>query len=196
MNIVKNLKKVYEWVILWAYTPYATIALFILAFVEASFFPVPPDILLIVLCISKNHKAFKYAIICTLGSVLGGIFGFYIGIKFWNIAETIIYNYVTPQTIEKVRDYFIKYQAWAVAIAGFTPIPYKVFTILAGFFRVNFSIFVIASLISRGARFFIIAGLIYLFGEKIRYFIEKYFNIITYLIFGIILIAALIFGLL
>lgn len=117
--------------------------------------------------------------------------GFLIGLQFWEIGKGILFRYIDLKTFEEVRYYFQNYEAWAVAIAGFTPIPYKVFTILAGFFRVDFSIFVIASLASRSARFFLLSGLIYYFGPSIKTFIDKYFNILTFL-FTILLIGGFI----
>jgi membrane protein YqaA with SNARE-associated domain len=183
---VKILRRLYHWVIGWAETPHATVALFLLALAEASFFPVPPDVLLIVLCLGRSKRSLFYSGICTVGSVTGGMLGFLIGLKFWSLAQGIIFSYVEPETIETVREYFLKYEAWAIAVAGFTPIPYKVFTISAGFFRVDFSVFVIASLLSRGARFFLVGGLIYVFGEKIREFIERYFNLLTYLVIALL----------
>jgi membrane protein YqaA with SNARE-associated domain len=184
---VKLFRRLYDWVIHWADTPYAVPALFILALSEASFFPVPPDVLLIVLCLSLNRRSFYYALICTAGSVIGGVIGFFMGMYFWEIGKGILFHYVQEETFEMVRKYFLEYQAWAIAVAGFTPIPYKVFTISAGFFRVDFPIFIIASVLSRGARFFLVGGLIYLFGKPIRRFIEKYFNLLTY-VFIILLV--------
>ncbi|NOY63926.1 MAG: DedA family protein [Nitrospirae bacterium] len=182
------LKRLYQWVLHWADTPYGTPALFLLAVAESSFFPVPPDVLLIVLCLSRNRKAFNYAAVCTVGSVLGGMLGFLIGMNFWEIGKEILFHYVKEDTFNQVREYFLRYQAWAIAIAGFTPIPYKVFTISAGFFRVDFTVFLIASTLSRGARFFAVATLIYLFGPPIKDFIDRYFNLLTYL-FVLLLIA-------
>ncbi|NOX19973.1 MAG: DedA family protein [Nitrospirae bacterium] len=184
---MKILRRLYEWVLHWAYTPYGSPALFLLAFSEASFFPVPPDVLLMVLSISKPRRSLYYALLCTLGSVLGGMFGFYLGLNFWEIAKDILFNYIDQGTFENVRAYFQQYEAWAVAVAGFTPIPYKVFTISAGFFRVDFTVFVVASLLSRGARFFIISTLLYFFGERVKLFIDRYFNLLT-IVFVILLI--------
>jgi membrane protein YqaA with SNARE-associated domain len=179
---VRFLKRLYNWVLSWANTPYGTPALFVLAFTEASFFPVPPDVLLISLGLSETKKAFYYATICTLGSVLGGIFGYFLGLNFWELAKNILFFYIDYDKFIMVKDYFIKYEAWAIGIAGFTPIPYKVFTILAGFFQSNFLIFVFMSVISRGARFFILSSLIYKFGFPIRTFIDKYFNLLTWIV--------------
>ncbi len=186
--MIVYLKRLYQWVLHWADTPYGTPALFLLAVAESSFFPIPPDVLLIVLCLSRNRKAFNYAAVCTVGSVLGGILGFIIGMNFWEIGKEILFHYVKEDTFNQVRDYFLRYEAWAIAIAGFTPIPYKVFTISAGFFRVDFTVFLIASTLSRGARFFAVATLIYLFGPPIKDFIDRYFNLLTYL-FVLLLIA-------
>jgi Predicted membrane protein len=179
---VRFLKRLYNWVLSWANTPYGTPALFVLAFTEASFFPVPPDVLLISLGLSEPKNAFYYATICTLGSVLGGIFGYFLGLNFWELAKNILFFYIDYDKFIMVKDYFIKYEAWAIGIAGFTPIPYKVFTILAGFFQSNFLIFVFMSVISRGARFFILSSLIYKFGFPIRTFIDKYFNLLTWIV--------------
>ncbi len=188
---MRFLKRLYDWVLHWAETPYGTPALFILAFAESSFFPVPPDVLLMALALSINKRAFRYATVCTIGSVLGGVFGFFLGYQFWELGSKILFNYIDPQRFETVRNYFQQYEAWAVGIAGFTPIPYKVFTISAGFFRVDFVIFLIASVISRGIRFFLVSGLIYHFGPSIKNFIDKYFNLLTF-VFMILLIAGFI----
>lgn len=188
---MRFLKRLYDWVLHWAETPYGTPALFILAFAESSFFPVPPDVLLMALSLSINKKAFRYATVCTIGSVLGGLFGFFLGYQFWELGKGILFQYIDPQRFEMVRTYFQRYEAWAVGIAGFTPIPYKVFTISAGFFRVDLSVFIIASVISRGARFFLVSGLIYRFGPTIRNFIDRYFNLLT-LVFIVLLITGFI----
>ncbi len=188
---MRILKRLYDWVLHWAETPYGTPALFLLAFAESSFFPVPPDVLLMALGLSIPKRSFRYATVCSIASVLGGAFGFLIGLQFWEIGKTILFKYIDPEAFEDVRYYFQNYEAWAVAIAGFTPIPYKVFTISAGFFRVDFSVFLIASLISRSARFFLISGLIFYFGPSIRTFIDKYFNLLT-ILFTILLIGGFI----
>ena len=188
---MRLLRKLYHWVLHWAETPYGAPALFLVAFSESSFLPIPPDVLLIALGLSLPRKAFRYALICTAGSVLGGAFGYLLGWQFWELAKGILFNYVNPKSFETVRNYFIQYEGWAVAIAGFTPIPYKVFTLTAGFLRADFKVFLVASALSRAARFFLVASLIYKFGPSIRTFIEKYFNILTVL-FAVLLIGGFI----
>ncbi|HLG29681.1 MAG TPA: YqaA family protein [Candidatus Brocadiales bacterium] len=177
---VQPLRRLYDWVLHWAETPYGPWALFILAFCESSFFPIPPDVLLIALAISIAKKSFKYALICSLGSVLGGCFGYLLGYEFFeHIGKPIIHLYGASDKFEFVSQKYNDNAFVAVAVAGFTPIPYKVFTIAAGACSVNFLTFVIASAVSRSARFFIIAALIYLFGGRIKNFIDRYFNIIS-----------------
>lgn len=174
------LRKLYDWVIRWAETPYGAWALFVLAFCESSFFPIPPDVLLIALAIAIPEKALKYAMICSVGSVMGGCLGYLIGWQFMtSIGVKIIDFYGLAGKVDYIRQLFITYDAWAIGIAGFTPIPYKVFTISAGLFKINFAVFIIASAVSRTARFFILGALIYKYGAKIQGFIDKYFNILA-----------------
>jgi membrane protein YqaA with SNARE-associated domain len=173
-------RRLYEWVLHWARTPYGAVALFALAFCESSFFPIPPDVLLMALAFSIPKKSFKYAAICSAGSVLGGCFGYFIGYQFFEYVGIPILNFYG--IIDKF--YFVKEQYntnafAAVAIAGFTPIPYKVFTIAAGACEIDIRTFIGASIISRSGRFFVLASLTYIFGQKIKDFIDKYFNSIS-----------------
>lgn len=183
------LRNLYDWVLHWAETPYGAWALFLLAFSESSFFPIPPDILLIALAIAIPQKSLKYALICSVGSILGGCFGYLIGWQFMSsIGEGIIDFYGLTQKYDHIKNLYMNYDAWAIGIAGFTPIPYKVFTITAGAFNINFPVFVIASLVSRSARFFLVGWLIYTSGPRIQVFIDKYFNILT-IAFAILFVA-------
>jgi len=188
------LKRLYDWVLHWAETSYGTWALFVLAFAESSFFPIPPDVLLIALAISIPKKSFKYALVCSIGSVLGGVFGYFIGLQFMDLIGLPIINfYGADEKYHYIQQLYNKYDAWAVSVAGFTPIPYKVFTIAAGACKIKFSVFLLASILSRSARFFIVGGLIYAFGPSIKSFIDRYFNILvtvfmTLLILGFVLI--------
>ncbi len=182
------LRKLYDWVLSWAETPYGVPALFVLAFTESSFFPVPPDVLLIALAISIPAKSLYYALVCSVGSVLGGMAGYLIGSEFMaSVGHEIIRLYGFTDKWELVGSLYNRYAAWAVGIAGFTPIPYKVFTIAGGAFNIDFFVFVIASVISRSARFFLVAGLIYFFGPAIRGLIERYFNVLA-VVFVVLLI--------
>ena len=187
-----KLRRLYDWVEHFAETPYGLWALFLLAFAESSFFPVPPDVLLIALAVSIPARAFRYALVCSVGSVIGGIFGYLIGYQFMEFIGSGILNfYGLTDKYESMAELYNRYNAWAVGIAGFTPIPYKVFTISAGAFKINFWVFLLASVVSRSARFFLVAGLIYMFGEQIRTFIERYFNILAVL-FVVLLVAGFI----
>lgn len=178
-NIVRRL---YDWVLHWAETPYGTPALFTLSFAESSFFPVPPDVLLIALNMGKPKRSFYFALVCSIASVLGGMLGYFIGTALWHALSGFFFSYIpgfTPEIFAKVQTMYNEYGFAAVLIAGFTPIPYKVFTIASGVFGLNFPLFVLASAISRSARFFLVSTLIYLFGEPIKKFIDKYFNLLA-----------------
>lgn len=186
------LRKLYDWVRHWAETPYGSWALFLLAFSESSFFPIPPDVLLIALAVAIPRNSFKFALISSIGSVLGGCFGYVIGWQFMQgIGVKIIAFYGLTDRIDYIGTLFRTYDAWAIGIAGFTPIPYKVFTIAAGMFQINFAVFVLASLVSRSARFFLIGGLIYVFGPRIQNFIEKNLNLLV-AVFTVLLIGSFI----
>lgn len=182
------LKRLYDYCMEWIAGPYGTWTLFIIAFVESSFFPIPPDVFLIAMCIAAPTRAFKYAAICAAGSVLGGMLGY--GLGFWfmeSLGQQIISWYGLEHKYLSVQDLYQKYDAWAVGTAGFTPLPYKLFTITAGAFEINFITFVVASLISRSARFFLVAAFIWKFGAPVKGFIDRYFNIIS-IVFMILLI--------
>jgi membrane protein YqaA with SNARE-associated domain len=189
------LRRLYQWVLSWAAHPYGTYALFILAFAESSFFPIPPDVLLIALALGKPQAAYRFAFVCSIGSVLGGIGGYLIG---WQLMQTvghpIIEFYHAQNQFVEVQRTFLRYGGWAVAIAGFTPIPYKVFTLASGAAQLSFSTFVFASLVSRSARFFLVSGLIYYFGPAIHAFIDKYFNILTIVFTVLVLLGFIVLG--
>tara|TARA_Y100001970_G_scaffold86618_1_gene109257 strand:- start:858 stop:1472 length:615 start_codon:yes stop_codon:yes gene_type:complete len=185
------LKNLYNWVLSWSNSRWGAFALFFLAFIESSFFPIPPDVLLIALCLGSRSKSIYYVIVCSLGSALGGIFGYSIGyFLWWNSAQefsqfaNFFFNTIPGFSAEIFFDIKQKYEEWnfwVIFVSGFTPIPFKVFTVSAGAFNINFNLFLIASLIARSARFLIIGGLIWRFGEPIRSFIDKYFNVLAFL---------------
>lgn len=173
-------RRLYDWTLHWAHTPYGSVALFALAFCESSFFPIPPDVLLMALAFSIPRKSFKYAAICSAGSVLGGCFGYFIGYQFFEFVGLPILNfYGIMDKFSFVKEKYNANAFAAISVAGFTPIPYKLFTIAAGVCKINPWIFILASSVSRSGRFFIVAGLVYLFGPKIKNFIDRYFNIIS-----------------
>jgi membrane protein YqaA with SNARE-associated domain len=181
-------KRIYDWVLSWANSKWSHVALALNSFSESIFFPVPPDVLLMALCIGKPKRALYFATITSIFSVLGGIGGYILGKFFWEVTKDFFLKYVfSVETFMKVSELYNQNAFIAVFTAGFTPIPYKVFTISAGVFSINFPIFIIASLISRSARFFIVSTLIFFFGERVKVFIEKYFNILT-IIFSVLLI--------
>lgn len=170
-------RRLYDWTLHWAHTPYAVPALFLLSLAESSFFPIPPDVLLIALCLSRRDKALKYALVCSLGSVFGGVIGYGIGYGLWHVLEPYFIPYVfSREVFEKVVGYYNDQAFWFVFIAAFTPIPYKVFTIAGGVCHIPLWILLVASAIGRSARFFLVAGMLHFFGEKVRAFVEKYFD--------------------
>lgn len=188
--MIPGLRRLYDWTLHWSATPNAERALFAIAFIESSFFPVPPDVLLIAMVLFQRERWFRVALICLAGSVLGGLAGYAIGWGVWEAVKPFFFRYVFSEvTFERVRGLYAQYDFWVVFTAAFTPIPYKVFTIAAGVCHIYFFTFLAASIIGRGGRFFLVAGLLWIFGEKTRSFIEKYFDWLSYLF-----VAALIGG--
>ena len=188
-NIIRRL---YDWVLHWAETPYGMWALFLIAFAESSFFPIPPDVLLIALAISIPPRAFHFAMVATIGSLIGGIAGYGIGMfGYDSIGHPIVEFYHGQKRMEEIKEWYDKYGFWAVLGAAITPLPYKIFTISSGMFSFDFFQFMIASIIGRSVRFFAVAGLIWKFGKPIKGFIDKYFNLLATL-FIILLIGGFI----
>ena len=183
---MKLLRNLYDWVLHWSKTKYGTAALFILAFTESSFFPIPPDALLIALVLGNTQKAFRFALVCLIGSVTGALFGYAIGHYLWwtpsneftGIANFFFNNIpsFTPEAFYDIQKLYVEYDFWIIFTAGFTPLPYKVITISSGAFNIDLVMFIVASIISRGARFYLVAALIWKFGPQIKLFIDKYFN--------------------
>ena len=164
------------WVEALAGTPYGGLALFGLAFLESSVFPIPPDVLLIALSLGRPELAFWFALVCSLGSILGGMAGYALG--FYG-GRPLLLRMFPREKIESVERYYERYNAWAIGIAGLTPLPYKLFTVSGGAFAINFKTFVLASIISRTARFMLVASLIYFLGETAKLFIDKYLGVLT-----------------
>jgi membrane protein YqaA with SNARE-associated domain len=191
------LRRLYDWILHWAETKYGVLALFLLALAESSFFPIPPDVLLIPLALGARSKAIRFALVCSVASIVGGIAGYGIGYySWWNGAEAysavalFFFNHIpgfTEQVFLNIQEKYELYNFLIVFTAGFTPIPFKIITISAGAFSVNFPMFLLASTVSRSARFFLVALLIRQFGEPITAFIDKYFNVLS-IIFTLLLI--------
>ncbi|MFZ0390953.1 MAG: YqaA family protein [Calditrichia bacterium] len=183
---MKWVRDIYDWVLHWSKTRYGPAALFMLSFAEASFFPVPPDPLLIALVLGNRSKAFRFAFICSAASVFGAFLGYAIGYFAWwtpdqnfsGLAE-FFFKTVPGFTIDRfytVQSLYDTWNFWIIFTAGFTPLPYKLFTITGGAFAINFGMFIIASVVGRSARFFLVAFLIWKYGARIEGFIDKYFN--------------------
>jgi membrane protein YqaA with SNARE-associated domain len=174
------IRRLYDWVLGFAETPYGVPALFVLAFVESSFFPIPPDVLLIALALSVPLRGFRFAMWCTIGSVLGGLLGYLLGYAAWNVLEPYMINRLFSQEqFDKVAELYREWDFWAVFVAAFTPIPYKVFTVSAGVAHLDLVGFTGASIVGRGGRFFLVALVIRLAGARAKQLIERYFNLVT-----------------
>jgi membrane protein YqaA with SNARE-associated domain len=186
--LFKPIRRLYDWVLSWAESRYGMVALVVLAFAESSFFPIPPDVLLIALCLGARHKWLHYAAACSVASVLGGLGGYAIGaFGYEALGAPIIEFYGAAGKYLEVQALYQEHGFAVVFLAGFTPIPYKVFTIAAGVFDLSLIPFTGASLISRSARFFIVAGLLRMFGAPVKLFIDRWFNLLT-IVFSVLLI--------
>ena len=182
------LKNLYNKILLISAKPKAEIFLGIIAFIESSFFPIPPDLLLLPMALARPLKWIRLAIIATFFSVLGGIFGYFIGVFLWDtIGQSIIDFYHLENQFDVFRNNYNEKGALIVFIAGFTPIPYKLITISSGGMHLDLMTFIVASLLSRGARFFILTGIIRIFGDTAKKIIDKYFGMLT-LIIGLTII--------
>ena len=202
------IRNIYKWILSLSDKKNSGYSISFLSFSESFFFPVPPDVLLIPLCLGNRRKSFYFAFLCSISSIFGGIVGYYIGKVLWwsepgveySSLANIFFEYVPGLTVESfnnIKSLYFKWDFLIIFTAGFTPIPFKLITISSGTFNINFVMFVLASLISRSARFFLLATLIWLFGDKISFFIEKYFNLLaiffTFLLVGGFIILKFIF---
>lgn len=184
------LRRLYDWMLSFADKPSGPRALGAITFAESSFFPIPPDPLLLALSLGSPKKALRFAAICTVASVLGGMAGYLLGRLFWEALSGFFFTYVpgvSPEAFATVQEWYRRWDFWAVFLAGITPLPYKVFTLSAGVFQVSFPVFVVASMLSRGLRFFVLAGLVYHYGQPIQGFIDRHFERLSWA-FGILLV--------
>ena len=168
------IRGLYDWTISLAAHRYALLALAVVSFLESSVFPIPPDILMIPMIIAAPRRAFLIATVCLVSSVLGGLLGYYIGYGlFETVGRPVLEFYGKDAYFEDFAARYNEWGAWAVLIAGVTPFPYKVITIMSGVTQLNLGVFMVASVIARGLRFFIVAALLWKFGAPIRDFIER-----------------------
>lgn len=182
------LRKLYNWTMSLAATRNAERALFTVSFAESSFFPIPPDVLMIPMVISKPAKWFRVALICTIASILGAVGGYLIGMfLFEAIGQPILAFYGKEASFEKIAEWYNTWGGWGVLFAAITPFPYKVLTIFSGATGLNFAVFLLVSIIGRSFRFFLIAYLLHRFGAPIRDFIEKYLGLL-FTLFVVLLI--------
>ena len=182
------LRRLYDWTMSLSAGRHAPRALAVVSFVESSFFPIPPDIVLIPMVIARREAAWRFALLATIASVLGGFFGYFIGAALYEpVARPILAFYHYADEFEEFRRVFNEWGLLLVFIAGFTPFPYKVITIASGLTGVGLVEFGVASIISRGARFYLVAALLYWFGPPIRDFIEKRLGLMT-IIFVVLLV--------
>jgi membrane protein YqaA with SNARE-associated domain len=164
-----------------------------LSFAESSFFPVPPDVMLIPMALGQRRRAWYFAMIATLGSVVGGLLGYTIGLLAFETVEPWIQQWGYGDAYLQARTWFEHWGVWAVFLAGFTPIPYKIFTISAGVVSMAFIPFVLASLVGRGARFFLVAGVIFVGGERMERLLHRYIDLIGWVVLAVLLIAYVIY---
>src|SRR6187200_2482773 len=168
------LRRLYDWCIAAADKPYATWLLGVVSFVESSFFPVPPDAMLIPMAIARPDKAWFYATVCTITSVAGGVLGYLIGALLYDsVGLWLVQLYGYGNKVEAFREAYAQWGAWIILLKGLTPIPYKIVTITSGFAGYNLGLFIPFSIITRGARFFVLAFLLHRYGDSARHIIEK-----------------------
>jgi len=187
------LRRIYDWCIDAAHKPYALWILGIVSFAESSFFPVPPDVMLIPMSLARPQKAWLYAGVCTLTSVVGGVVGYLIGALLYDsVGQWLIHLYGYGDKVEAFRAGYAQYGAWIILLKGLTPIPYKLVTITSGFANYNIWMFIVLSLIARGARFYVLAILMNRYGAWIRETIEKRLGLWVGLAVGVIVLGFII----
>ena len=183
------LRRLYDWCLAEAATPHAMWTMGAVAFAESSFFPVPPDVMLIPMALAQPARAYLLAAWCTVASVLGGIAGYAIGALLYNsVGAWLIHLYGYGDKVETFRAAYAQWGAWIILLKGLTPIPYKIVTITSGFAGYNFGLFIVFSIIARGTRFFVLALLLHRYGEQARHFIEKRLGLWVFLLAVLVVI--------
>jgi membrane protein YqaA with SNARE-associated domain len=183
------LRRLYDWCIAAADKPYATWIIAAVAFAESSFFPIPPDVMLIPMSLARPQRAYRYAAVCTVASVLGGVVGYLIGALLYDsLGAWLIHLYGYGNKVEAFREAYNHWGAWIILLKGLTPIPYKIVTITSGFAGYNLAYFILLSIVARGARFFIVAFLLNRYGVWAREVIEKRLGMWTAIFAGTIVL--------
>jgi len=181
-------RRLYDWTLSLAYKKHSTTALFFLSMAESSFFPIPPDVLQAAMTLERRDRAWWYAAVSTVGSVIGAIFGYLVGWLLWNAVSGFFFRFVfTEETFEYISTRFDEHAYLVVFLAAFTPIPYKAVTVTAGVCGIPMVALIVGSIVGRGGRFFSVALLIWAFGPIVKRFIEKQFNLAC-LVFGVLLV--------
>jgi len=187
---VKIFSPLYQWTLKWAEHKFAPRILALLTFAESVFFPIPPDVLLAPMVLAKPHKAWSYATITTVSSVIGGIVGYVLGYyMFEPWIQPFITDWGKQEVFDQAVNWFNDWGIWVVFIAGFSPIPYKIFTVSAGFLTMAFLPFILVSAVSRGLRFFLVAGVIYWGGEKMEHKIKQWIDVLGWIVVTVIVVA-------
>ena len=183
------LQRLYQRVLALSASPRAPLWLAVVSFAESSFFPIPPDALLIPMALARPDRAWRLAAICTAASVLGGILGYFIGYALFDVLATpLLHAYHYEAAFERFKQSYAEWGVWIILLKGLTPIPYKIVTIASGAASFSFPIFLAASILTRGARFFLVATLLHFYGERVRDFIERRLTLVTSLVaLGIVL---------
>ena len=187
---MKLFAPLYDLVLKWSRHRYAERYLAVLSFAESSFFPIPVDVMLAPMCLGQREEAWRYASIATVFSVLGGVAGYVIGVVGFELIEPWLRESHYWSAYEASTDWFDRYGVWVIFAAGFSPFPYKVFTIAAGVAALNLPLFIIASVIGRGARFFLVAGLIVWGGDRLEDTLQKHVERIGWAVVAVIVLAA------
>ncbi|MEY8214188.1 MAG: YqaA family protein [Colwellia sp.] len=191
---MKVFTAMYEWTLKWAEHKFAPIILSVLTFAESVFFPIPPDVLLAPMVLAKPKKAWQFASLTTISSIVGGMVGYLLGyMMFEPWIQPLITEFGYQQRFDTAMAWFSEWGVWVVFIAGFSPIPYKLFTVSAGFLQMAFLPFLVASAVGRGMRFFLVAGLIKWGGSAMEKSLRKYIDILGWTIVTLIIIAYLIY---
>lgn len=186
--MVKYIRSLYDWTLRIAAHRHATAGLAGISFIESSFFPLPPDIVMIPMCLANRHKAFWYATVCTFASAFGGLLGYAIGYFLYeSLGKPILAFYGAMEQFAAFQENYNEWGGWIVFGAGLTPFPYKVITIASGVTKMNLAVFFVTSVLGRAMRFYLVAALLWKFGKPVQDFIEKYMGALTFLFFFLLI---------